>query len=204
MLRFILGCIVAGLPLICVEVFSRLLKLNGELTRKSTHVLSSLAVVSLTLFCSLNQIAMIALVFFVFLLSIRHKKIWHSLYHVKRDTWGEILFPVGVLAAALIANTPHNFVTAMLLLGLSDTAASLVGQRFGKKHLTLVKHKTYTGSLACLFVSLCILIIWSGGPLLLLAVVALTVTLAEAIASKGLDNVLIPITALAMISLLHL
>ena len=185
---FLLGVIVAGLPLLIIEGLSRWRQLAPEISRKLTHVLSALAVVSLTLFCSLMQIALIAGLFFVLLAALRPKHLWVSLYRVKRRTWGELTFPLGVCVAAFFAHDSRVFICVILIIGLADTAANLIGQRYGTRKLPVFNTKSYAGSAAFITISLVIITLCFNNLSAYLVGVALIATIAELIAANGYDN----------------
>jgi dolichol kinase len=205
MLAVILGIAVAGLPLLAIEFFTRTTHRTSELTRKATHVSSSLAVVLLTTFCSLTQIAIIAGLFFVFLSLVRPQRIWKSLYAVQRKSWGEVLFPLGVLATALWSTNERTFIAVVLILGVSDTLATIVGQRMPRKPLPAVTQKTYAGSTAFLVSAFCLLaLLFQPHISFGVAVCAVVMTLVEAISRRGLDNLSVPVVGVVMLRIFNL
>lgn len=203
--HIVLGSITAGLPLVSIELLSRYRALPAELGRKSTHLFSTLSVVLLLSFCHLGEIAVIGVVFTGILLATRRMSLWQSLYKVKRRSWGEVIFPAGVTAAALLASSETAFAMSMLFLGFGDTLASLVGQHYGRRRLPIFKSKTWLGSIACL-VTCYIIGAAFVGHLLSLPVISLAiiVTMAEVIGWQGLDNILIPLVTVIFIKLINL
>lgn len=90
---------------------------------------------------------------------------------------------------------------AYLVLGFSDSLASLVGQHFGRREITFFRSsKTYVGSVA--FFSSCMIIIllvpWFSGVLSWRAfgffvLLSVMLTLMEAVSQKGTDNLFLPV-----------
>ncbi len=81
-------------------------------------------------------------------------------------------------------------ITAMLFLSLGDSAAAIIGIRYGK---TMIGPKSLEGSLACF--GTCIIVGWFMNLSILVVIFgALTATLAELISLKRLnDNITIPL-----------
>ncbi len=129
-------------------------------------------------------------------------------------SYGSLLFPLIFLLQVLFLWESHKWIlqTSMLVMGVSDSLAALVGSSVGKKHIEhLTKNpKTVEGSLT-MFLSGFILLSdgllvfskdFSGGlagksVLMLLALallLALVATAVEALLSHGLDNFFIPLS----------
>lgn len=199
----LISCAVAGLPLLTIELISRAKKLKPETARKSVHVGSSLILILLANITGLEAIAITGVLYFGLMLSLRSSRLWHSLYRVKRKSWGEILFPISVSGCALIANTPTEFIVAMLILGISDTTASLVGQKYGRPH----KYhngglKTMAGSAAFFVTSMLILIAFYPDRIAIMVITALVTTLAEYLSVDGWDNLSVPVVCLLLLGAL--
>jgi uncharacterized protein (TIGR00297 family) len=130
------------------------------------------------------------------------------------ESYGSLLFPLVFLFLVLSLWDSHKWILqiSMLVMGVGDSLAALVGSSVGKKHIEhLTKNpKTVEGSLTMFFSSLLLLgtslmvfsPVFSGGlagkpvlMLLLLAVLlALVATAVEALLSYGLDNFFIPVS----------
>ena len=194
------GFVVAGAPLLIVEVLSRNKKLRPELGRKVSHVGSAIAVLTLPFFLTLRQIAVIALAYTLIMLFTRSIGIWKSLYAVSRSSWGEVLFPAGVLAASFFATSVDNFMCAVAIMGFADTAAALVGMKFGKKRIAGTQ-KTFAGSLAFALVSTLILFTIQSASLPFALVVIGAATLDELFSPFGTDNLTIPIVVVLLLNI---
>jgi phytol kinase len=124
---------------------------------------------------------------------------------VGRPTVGELLFPIAVaLSYAAAGGDRVVFAIPILILALADSAAALVGRRFGE-----IRYggKSLEGSAAfCATAIGCTAIplsLFSDLGVLSIALIALTVallaTLAEALSRHGLDNLAVPLTTLLLL-----
>jgi len=124
---------------------------------------------------------------------------------VERESWGELLFPLSVAFVFLLAHGQALlFCIPVLTLTLADAMAALIGQRYGQaRYETDSGWKSVEGSTAFFFVAFLsthvpLLLFSDVGRLecLLVAVVmGLILSLMEAIAWQGLDNLFIPLVS---------
>jgi len=127
---------------------------------------------------------------------------------VKRDSLGDVYFPIAVAVLFWLTNNGDPakrilYYVPILLLTLADAAAALIGKRFGRRRFsTRDGSKSLEGSLACLIVAfLCIYVPLAISyreqihNLLIAALTAQLVTVLEAVAWRGLDNLFIPFGA---------
>jgi phytol kinase len=132
-----------------------------------------------------------------------------ALARVPRVSVGEFCFIAATCAVFVLA--AHDLVlylVPMLLLTLADAAAALVGTAYGRhRYITMGYHKTLEGSMtflvvacACIYLPLVLLTPASSSDALIVAVlVAMAVTVLEAAMGHGLDNLAVPLGALAAI-----
>ena len=121
---------------------------------------------------------------------------------VERTTFGEIYFPLSVASVFWLSRgkSPLLFCIPILVLTFADAMGAIVGTRFGR-HRWSGARKSVEGSVAFAAVAfVCILVplrAWSGAgsgeTLLIGAVLALLLMLVEGVASRGLDNLFVPI-----------
>jgi len=122
---------------------------------------------------------------------------------VDRVSAGELYFPVGIaLSFWLTDGDPLLYGVPILILTLADAVAALIGIRYGtKRYATLDGTKSYQGSLAffgmafaCTFVPL-MLFPRTGVPeaVLIAVIIGVLTMLVEAVAWRGLDNLLLPV-----------
>jgi phytol kinase len=199
--NIVAGILMAGTPLLIFEAISRKYKVSPELTRKSIHVLSAVVIAYMTLFLSLNEIAFISVLFFVLLALSRRRRIWQSIYAVKRKGYGEVLFTIGVILSALIAQDERIFACAVLVMGFSDTLAAVVGQHYKDAH-KLLNSKTIEGT-AVFFLTTVFLLGAFGvsGAFAALAIAGI-VTAAELISKSGWDNIVVPLLTVLLLNFL--
>ncbi len=116
--------------------------------------------------------------------------------HITGATWAF----VGITASVLLFDTPVVRV-AILIIGISDALAALVGQKYGR---TRLGDKTLEGSLTFFITSLAIVIFISDLPPLYSAGVAVFATLLELVSGKFLnDNLAVPLFTSAIITILR-
>jgi phytol kinase len=122
---------------------------------------------------------------------------------VKRTSSGEFYFLASIVVVFLLSQrAPALFVPPILVLAVADAAAALVGVGYGKVHFLTAEggRKSAEGSLAFVVAAyLCVhvpLLLWTttgrAEALLISLNVALVAMMAEAIAWRGLDNLIIP------------
>lgn len=193
MTDYFAATLLASMPLVIGELLSRNFGIRNEYARKTVHVLGSLAAVSLLLVLNLTGIAIMGALFSMVLLAIRRRRLMKSLYQISRTSYGEIFFPLGILAAALLAPTESVYIAGILVVGFADTAASIIGQHYGTTKLPLYhSRKSLQGSLAFWLVALPICL-WGFDSAGLAVLAALAATAAEALSFKGADNLTVPV-----------
>lgn len=120
-------------------------------------------------------------------------------FMVRSAEWGRISGATYVLLGALLSVwlfEPRVAIAVLLILSISDTAASLIGLRFGR---TRFLGKSLAGSSAFFVTALAILWLTLPAPKSVVLVGALVATLAEALPSPRLerfelnDNLTIPL-----------
>jgi phytol kinase len=129
-----------------------------------------------------------------------------ALHGVARRSYGEFAFVAGIVAAFVLAHGDAlAYTVPVAVLTFADSIAALVGTRFGfHRFRTFEGTKSLEGSTAFFFAALlCI-----AGPLLLagnaaalpIALgVSIILTLIEASAYAGLDNLLIPVAGALLV-----
>jgi phytol kinase len=199
------------LLLVGLRLAQRRLALSAESSRKLFHIGGGLSTLAFPwLFHSpwpvlaLMPLTIGAFLALKYLRGLR-RGLGNVLYGVSRRSLGEVYMPLSLsLLWLLSGGDALSFVMPALVLTLADPAAALVGMRYGRKQYAGVDGaKSLEGSCACgLVATACVAIPLAafGGAtpahaLALALTVALIVTLAEAVAWRGLDNLLIPLVA---------
>ncbi|RTK94581.1 hypothetical protein EKI60_03105 [Candidatus Saccharibacteria bacterium] len=198
-----LEILVAIGPLFLLLVVSELLwrkrLLRGEPARKSLHIIIGSYVASWPYFLSLNTIQLLSLAMLVGVLLSHKFRIFHAINDVKRHTWGDIFYALGVFIAATFATQPWIFALAVLHMSVADGMAGLVGSQLGSKSRYKVfgYNKSVAGTGSFVLASAVMLGIFAlvrpgDIPLLLCLVAPFASAGLENIGMRGTDNVLVP------------
>ncbi|MBS2008629.1 MAG: hypothetical protein JST01_16395 [Cyanobacteria bacterium SZAS TMP-1] len=188
---------------------SAMFALDAEDTRKFVHLIMGLSCFSFPwLFSSALPLIFLLVIVCLGMLILRkgpeniYKKV---LFGVKRNSLGEIFFPLAVTILFILAR--HNFSFYLIpvsLLALADSLAALVGRRLGvRKYRSLDGSKTIEGSFAFFTTSfICSLVVLALVPLqfhsyylIVSLILALVATACEGMSFGGLDNLLVPLGA---------
>ncbi|MEM1058023.1 MAG: hypothetical protein AAGK14_02135 [Verrucomicrobiota bacterium] len=215
MIHPVLGILAVFVGLLLLIGFLRLAQkqwnLHPEFVRKCAHVLMGLVTLSFPwLFDEFWPVLVTGALALVALISLRtvttlKSRLGSVLGGVERESWGEFYFPIAVVLVYWLAEgDPLLYVVPILILTLADAVGALVGTRYGlSKYETDEGRKSYEGSLAFFLVAffavhIPLLLLTPTGraeSLLTALTLAFLVTMMEALAWRGLDNLFIPITA---------
>lgn len=190
------------------EASSRRWKVEPELARKSAHVSSALVAATLPWFMSFPAVAVLALLFVPFMLVSRRLDLFPAVHAVERTTLGEMWFPLGVALVAVAVPDRGPYAYGVLVMGLSDAAAGIAGQRYGHRAFRIAgAWKTYAGStaffLTTVALTLAVLALMGGLSPASVPVafgVAAGLTLVEASLGGGTDNLVLPVAAAGLMS----
>lgn len=167
-------------------------------SRKAVHITSALLIVALCIVFDWKIFIYLGIIFFFALSILRYIHPLKSLSDRSHVSYGDVVFPVGVSLAALISTSEMDFITTILILGISDTLAYYIGTLFKSK--TLINQKTLYGSLGFL-VSSFILLLTVISPFSAFYI-ALILTLTEILSTKGLDNLSVPVLAAILLAII--
>jgi len=195
----------AGLAILLIVVISEYLgrtgTLRGEAARKLVHIVGGVFIAFWPFFMSFKTIELLSLAAVVAVAAVRYLKLFGSLHDVERKSAGDVMFALGALASAVIAQDKWIFAAAILELSLADGLAAIVGTRFKSKQLLHIKgeRRTLVGTLTFFIVSLLILA-WltvvapSGLHDLVIYIpwLAIQATAVEFVSIWGTDNILVP------------
>lgn len=151
--------------------------------------------------------------FFLLILWLSRRGALHAVNDVERRSYGGILHPVALYLCYLLATFyDHGFAfyeIAILVLALSDTAAALVGERYGRLRYRVdgEDYRSLEGSFFFFLVTYAlvqhILLLFLKMPPLEASVLAFMigaiVTLFESVSLGGADNLAIPIAVMAIL-----
>jgi len=184
-----IGAIVLGL--VSIELISRRFTINAGVMRKITHVATALLVIALSLLLGYKAFVIIGIVFAAIMAFLHVVYPLKSLSDRAHASLGEIWFPIGVAVSAALLHSPAEFVVVIFILGFADTAAYFAGSH--SKSPRIIFNKTVAGSIAFLIIALLPLLFITAPQVALVVAIALTVT--EAVSPFGSDNATVPIAA---------
>lgn len=201
----------AGVVLILAvsELLWRTSLVRGENARKFVHIVVGTYVAFWPYFMSWQQIQLMSLAFFVVVFISLKLNVFRAIHNVKRKTWGELCFPIGIGLSALIMPAPIVFTAAILHLSLADGLAAVVGKKYGIIHQYSVRNytKTLAGTLVFFVISLLIVtgtilvsgvaVTWPLVPLLVWLPVAATAI--ENVSVAGTDNIFVPLLVIVIL-----
>lgn len=182
--------------------------ISPELSRKAIHIGLGLFTLCFPwLFKETFTVWSMGIISVVALLGLRFNKLkttlGDSLHGVERHSYGEIFFPISVAVLFQLSHqTPVFYVVSILVLTLADSLAAIIGVYYGKAHYNAAEGiKSVEGSLfffitafLCIQTPLLLMSDYSNANIILVAFfIAAIITLCEAVAWQGLDNLFIPL-----------
>jgi phytol kinase len=184
-----------------------------ELTRKLLHVASGLLTLSFPLlFASPAPVLMVTGTAAAVLAAVRahppsRSRLGGSFGRVDRRKAGELYFPaaVAILFVFAAGGVYVLFAVPILVLTMADAAAALVGGRWGSVRIRGGKSLEGSSAFAIVaFFCTALPLIAAGGvepgrALSIAVAVAIATSGVEAVASRGLDNLFVPIVAVVML-----
>ncbi len=170
-----------------------------NLNRKAIHALSAVIICFFPYFFTIKQIVFISLLFaFIFLLSRYFNFL--PIIKVKRIGLGEVFYPLGVLISAL-AFLPQGEVLAfqfgILVLGISDAMANVLGDLYGVHRIDFYwSKKSLEGSFFFFLSTFLILLNFANfdiSNIFIYFILSLVLTFLEFLLFFGLDNLVLPL-----------
>lgn len=201
MISALLSLLLIFILLLITERLWRKSNIHNEVTRKIIHISIAVFVSFWPYYLSFHWIEVISILFLIVIFASRQLGIFGSIHSVKRKTFGELLFPIGIGLSALLAPSKTIFTIAMLNVGLADGFAAIAGTFFSKTRGMKIfgDYKTLVGSIAFWFTSLIIIFIFkvfqvSGANLTWSIVFLLPISTAaiEYLSPFGTDDITIP------------
>jgi phytol kinase len=178
--------------------------IDSNITRKIIHIGGGVVSAMLPLFVPFEVAIILSVLFVIFIFLSENYRYFHSIHNINWKSQGAILFPISMLFIAMFVweKDVLAFSGAMLILGLSDGLASLVGRTWGRHEYYIATQKSYEGSLV-FFIST--LFVFSGFllvkgafgflPLFIAFLASLILTAVEGISRNGWDNLFLPLIA---------
>lgn len=179
--------------------------IDGAITRKIVHIGGSLVSFLLPLFLDLFTSVLIGVFFVIIIALAKRRKVFKSLNEIDDRNYGSVFFPLSLIICGLLFwnINIHIFQGAVLVLGLSDGLAGLIGSRYGFKKYKIIGEKTYLGSFLFFVITFFIFLfivsisemLFSFYLLILLILGAILITGVESVFSRGWDNVFVPLAS---------
>ncbi len=203
------------------ELNYRRMKVKGEITRKFAHFTATIAVVPFPyIFNSHWYVFALALIFFIALFVTQYARQLKSIHDIKRKSIGSYLLPLAIYLTFLMSNLlDHKFlyILPMLILGICDPMAAIVGMSMKKNNHEIVIFGVSTGKsmygsgaffITSFVVSLIALYfnrgVFEAKTFWIALTVAVISTLAEMFSWRGSDNLTIPLSvALTLLLMLY-
>lgn len=180
--------------------------LQAEVTRKFIHISVASFAASWPFFLEWNQVYLMSMLMLVGIGLSRFLHLFRAIHGVKRRTWGELFFAISIGVAAMLGQNEWAFAAAMLVMGVADGFAALVGTLIDNTHrYKIFGHvKSREGTLTFFVFSLIILAVCSVlgdlpvSPLELLGIAVATMML-ENVSVSGTDNLFVPLAVVVLL-----
>lgn len=203
---------IAGI-LVLSEVFWKKAKIKDELARKFVHISCGTFIAFLPFWINYTWIIVLSVGFIIANIINRYADVFHAIHAVRRKSWGDVLFGVGVLLVALFEPPAWLFAVAILQVSLADGLAALAGVTYGDKHgkyYLFAQPKSIIGSATFVAASILILafafvtVSYFADPVSLwpvLVILPLLLVCAENLAVFGMDNLALPLITLGVLNM---
>jgi len=201
MFKLVTAVVIVFFIVAAAEVLWRTKKLSSEQSRKLVHISVGTYAATWAFYLNDQQILLLSFAMLAVVLVSRVFRIFASIHSVKRKTLGEIFFPLGIMACALLTESPWIYMAALLHVSIADGLAALIGSRHVRKHgyQVLGHQKTVVGTLiffnASVFITL--LAVYAAPELrvnlAMPLLIPLLATAAENIGFYGADDLLLPV-----------
>ncbi len=188
--------------------------LNVEITRKFVHFAGAFVTIFFPFIFKTHWTVLILAILFCGVMLIT-KKIGalQSVHAVERKSDGAIYHPIAIYICFLYSqflNQPWFYIISILILGVSDAFAALVGKNYGMNEyiVEVGSKKTIEGSFTFFLTSflithLILLLTTTIGKVesvLVALLIAIIITIFESVSLKGADNLFIPIGTMFILS----
>lgn len=193
-----IGCFL--LLFLVIDLLQKRIFTRRHWARKATHILSGGIIILLPDYLTVNQILILAGIFFV-VLGISRWKNFLALHRVDRETIGEILYPIsiGIIAWLCLPGNPQAFRLSALILAISDGLAGALGEAWDFRTVQMGRYKKSLGGALVFFTFSWLLVLifndFSVSQVLPALVFAAVLTGVEFVLVYGFDNLALPVLA---------
>lgn len=191
------------------EMWWRKKQKHTEFDRKLVHVIASGFAAFSPFYLSWTDIRILSLAALFAIAVSKYTKLFKSLHSIDRTTFGELFFAASIGILTFITQDKGIYTAALLQMTLADSAAAIIGQKYGKnnKYKLWNQYKSIVGSTTFLVVSLVILLTYgllaSGNHLTVnLVFIAISLIIVENLSIYGSDDLTVPIIAAIMLRFL--
>ena len=171
--------------------------LRGEIARKLIHIGALVLMVIAPELLRAQELALFLVLVSAILLIGRLTRIISSMHTVRRVSFGEVFFPLGIAVSAFLflPTLPLAYYAGLIAL-FADAIAAIVGKRFGRHRYPFFgRHKTFEGTAGFFGVCMCGFLLL-GAPIGVPLVVGVALICTIDITLRfGLDNIALPVTA---------
>jgi len=176
--------------LVIIEVMKRRFNISAEYTRRAAHIVIGTMGILGYLLGPVWLYAVVVGALFIVLLALRKGSILSSITGVKRKSFGDILLPVGLLAAIpLTLHNPIYYIVSISVMVYADSLCGIMSDVREKPAHTL------TGSLVFMLATFIIVAVFTEIGWLHILWISLTLTVVELCSKRGSDNLTLPIAA---------
>lgn len=212
--KILLPPLAAALIFLLGEYIRRRKHDSNEVSRKLVHSLHGLVLILWYFWLGADFVITVEAAFFGFMFIVRFladrypSQAW--MYKVGRLSWGEFFYPAGIISAAYLTDSSWFFVVAVAQLALSDSAAALAGQRWGRKtqYKVFRQTKSLVGTAAFFVTAVAIALVVLlptqnfDASLLVAAIICAPVILAaiENLSPYGSDNLTLPLASVLILN----
>ena len=178
-----------------LEVLKRKNILSVNSTRRLIHIGAAIIAYTFPNYLSLEQALIMCFIVLLMMVFSRYKSVLSHIHKVSRKTWGEIFYPLGMMIATFVflPNSVGNFRIIILILGISDLLANIIGTNWGVHSFIVFNCKKSLEGLIAFFLSaFVILIIFQVSPITAIFISLISST-AEFFSPYGSDNLTVPV-----------
>lgn len=198
--------------MLIAEFAYKVFKLNTEWTRKIAHIGSGIIALTYPTYLNSHWLVLgLTLSFTVILYTSKKMDLFQSIFSVGRKSYGELFFVWSTWLLFMLyqfTGDVNFYYLGFSSVVFADPAAALMGKPFPLKKYTIFGNtKSFGGSISFFIVSFILTYYFFNISTTEINIIAFTLahaiilTVVEAISSKGLDNLTIPIASVLFIYL---
>lgn len=187
--------------------------LKGEYSRKFVHILVGIFAAFWPWLLTWRQVQVLSIGLLIGVVINRLRVLMHYNVGIKRRTYGDFFFAIGIGLSALITTNKIFFAVAILNMAVADGLAAIVGKRWGGRspYRVFGYTKTIAGTMTFWLTATTILgvgllfahdFISFEQYALMLILLPPVLTVLENLSLFGMDDATIPVVTLAVLQLL--